>query len=1119
MSREARGVSRLGAVRWAVAWMLFVASGVAAASAVAAGPASRQTGDWSAAGAAEVQESREIDSLSVERPGDPRGGFDLESDFVSKRTGLGTLPPPADPRLLERQRVQAEIEALELRLQLLARDHSVAAAVSVLQGAQPKSSSSTRMQLRTDSGISPTDGYVYLIAEGQPIQAIWIDPQGRIDLPLAVGDVFGLLALPLGPFGAQFVGGLRAEAEGMIALRDSRRVPLITVVDDGSSYTGAYQLVVTVETSAGSLGTSRQVDRDSDGVGLWLAEGARSRLEVRLEAPYLLDSAPSLVSASDASIQIVAVRGFLLQIRMQDPDGLLQGCRFSGYASTGLVVSGEHSHLWSYAYNSERNGEQHYLLGVPRGLPVEVRTSHVGGQGYCSIEEFELPARRYFADTSLPVRIARSPSPVIQVADEDGAALPWTGAFFLETSSPWRTHYVSADFTAHTGLSAGSEYEVQLVTDDRIAPRVRVVAQSGEFPVRLNALSRADVTTRMLTPEEGWLTGVLEAYREGQLILATQIVQNSPLTLRIPSGEYEFRLIGVGGDRRLPNGAEYVGVALKPILFTRTIEPGPQVLDIDLPAPESGVRFDVSTLPGGLHATLHQGDQPVVALPIRSWYSGILTDLPVIDAVLRGAGLDGTRVQWQPEVSLPSVSFADSQGPYGRLRGRLLDASGTPLAFRYITQSSDAVVQADFHWTDAEGRFDLPKMRGARYWFSSPVWGDSLFEEVVIDDPSGDTTADIVLDRVALHDINPGASGPQLLYGTGDRAFRVVFLAEGYSGRQESFTDLNGNGVWDGWLFIDENDDGLWQETETVRAYGSIATQLVGGTDITLGNEPFVDLNGDGYPSVNDRAVFDLNARHYVRALLGSREIREGIEFDAYLLFVDSNQAGMDIEGRNGELILARDTAFGARYERTRGLLTVDYARVSTVLRENIDRWDLQVVMINQPFPMGRANSFILATGGIGVTDPNNLVAGHEFAHNPGGLDDEYSEFSAAYSGQVPRRSPNVTDEVEPAVVPWADLIEDRADLPIALPNSYGTGLYAGAYYRPGGAYRSSMSSRMSNLAVQFNEASRRGMAEAFCRAGLRLVPESPPESAAPAERVFAAGFEPTYEDYVSPCP
>lgn len=1105
--------------QWVGMWTLVVVCGLATAAEVEVEHASKEAAVWSAERAAEAQAQREIHALRAKSISDPRGHIAVESDYVSERTGLGTTPPPSDPRLIERQRLESEVEAMELKLRVLAREQSMVAAVRALQGPWPKTGSITRMRLRAEDAGSPTGGYAYVFVEGESTRIAGIDPEGRIDIPRAEGEAFGLLVMPFGPFGAQFVGGISAAADGSITLRNSRRVPLVTVVDDGSTYAGTYELQLGIDTVVGTFGIVRPVDQEGSGAGLWLAEGPRFGLIARLEAPFLVTSAPSTVGANDASIEFTAYRGFLLQVRLQDPDGLLQGCTFSGVAYTEPVLSGQDPSLDAYAYSTQQNGEYRYVLGVPRGAPISLRSSHFAGPGYCDIQEVELPARRYLVDTSVPVRVVRRPKPVVEVVDGGGASVHWTAAYFHQVMPPGPSLYVAADSLHSAGLQAGREYEVELLTPGIYAKPVRVQAQSGEFPVRLTALPLADVAVRMLNDDEGGsLTGLIEAYRDGELILAMQIGQNWPFTLRIPAGEYEFRLIGVGGERRLPEGAGHIGVALKPIVVSRTIESGPQVLDIELPAPQSGVRFDPATVPHGLHATLYQGDQPVVALPIQSWYSGIVTDLPVIDASLRGAGFDDVRVQWQPDASLPMVSLTEVQGSHGRLRGRLLDANGAPLAFRYIPQSNDAYDHFMTYWTDAEGRFDLPKQRGARFWFTTPVGGDSVAELVEIDDPTGDTTADIVLERAAMHSIDPGAVGPQLLYGTGERAFKVVFLAEGYSAQQETYTDLNGNGLWDGWLFIDENGDGLWQSNEFRQAFGNISTTPQPGTDITLGNEPFVDLNGDGYPSIDDRAVFELNARHYLRALLGSREIRQGIEFDAYVLFVASNQAGMDIEGADGELVLERDTAFGARYQRNRGLLTADYDRVNQVLRQNFERWNLQVVMINQPFRMGRANSFILATGGIGATDPNDLVAGHEFGHNPGGLADEYSEFLMASLGSMPRRSHNVTDRVDIVSVPWVDLIDDRPDVPMALPYSLGTGLYAGAYYRPGGAYRSTMNSRMRNLSVHFNEASRRGLAEGFCRAALSLEQLSTPVPAAPAERVFAAGFEPTYEDYLPPC-
>ena len=120
------------------------------------------------------------------------------------------------------------------------------------------------------------------------------------------------------------------------------------------------------------------------------------------------------------------------------------------------------------------------------------------------------------------------------------------------------------------------------------------------------------------------------------------------------------------------------------------------------------------------------------------------------------------------------------------------------------------------------------------------------------------------------------------------------------------------------------------------------------GTDITSGNEFFGDLNGDGYPNIDDFAVFVQNSKNYIRSLLGTPDIMANIEFDAYIVFLPSNQAGTDViddtgEGADVKLIDA-DTRFGNALLLARSLLSIDYTLANQTLDLHAPERDLRPV-------------------------------------------------------------------------------------------------------------------------------------------------------------------------------
>lgn len=379
----------------------------------------------------------------------------------------------------------------------------------------------------------------------------------------------------------------------------------------------------------------------------------------------------------------------------------------------------------------------------------------------------------------------------------------------------------------------------------------------------------------------------------------------------------------------------------------------------------------------------------------------------------------------------------------------------TPLRDLAVYSYDDLDTQFTSHTTDETGNFSVPITRGGTVRFFSPEGGRAIRRIERIGDSAGSRVEDCVLDELEI--APSGSAVVSWVYGNGDPTSRynLVVLGDGYTDLHETFTDLNDNGVWDGVLFVDLNGNGVWDGgLERYAIYGTaLPPQL--GHDPTVENEPFNDINNDGFPNLDDQATFDANVRALLRSLFGSDVWRETREtFNVYCIRLVSQQAGTDILDEQGHVILSRDTALGGWIESPeRGyVLRADEAIVQQYVNRYVPFADTRVVLLNQPVQIGRANSYILLRGGVTASLANHYVMSHEMGHNVGLLADEYEEFPESYEGPE-RLRPNITTFTEPDLIPWRSMISPGKQIP-SVDLTPGVGLYEGAYYRPGGIYR-----------------------------------------------------------------
>jgi hypothetical protein len=425
-------------------------------------------------------------------------------------------------------------------------------------------------------------------------------------------------------------------------------------------------------------------------------------------------------------------------------------------------------------------------------------------------------------------------------------------------------------------------------------------------------------------------------------------------------------------------------------------------------------------------------------------------------------------------------------------RGRVVDAARQPAIEAVISMYDELQNPVYTPWTDSEGRFEIAYRKGWSIEFLPPYWyarEGSVRRLYLID--GRPLPSEVVIEDI---DVTSATEGPLLrLYGDGNRLdrFNILFLADGYTDVRESYTDVNGNGVWDGYVWNDLDHDGVLSPADDNMFYGSPAHfPPVPGSVPTKDNEPFIDLNGDGILSLDDPSLFLLNARAFLRSLFGS-DVWDAHRdaFNAYALFEPSQQAGYSVISASEEKLVTRSTRYKATLKQGRNLMSIDYAAAMNRALAVLPTADLVVVLVNEPIRKGRANAtvgqpgLIVYPSGPFNTWIDQMTASHEMAHLIGSLCDEYEEYEGTYplSGTSSSRCPNVSYSSNAVDTPWLAWIATDANIPSR--NLDGSiGLYEGAAYYSSGAYRPSYTSTMRSLSPLFNAPSRAALEHAIER-------------------------------------
>jgi hypothetical protein len=504
--------------------------------------------------------------------------------------------------------------------------------------------------------------------------------------------------------------------------------------------------------------------------------------------------------------------------------------------------------------------------------------------------------------------------------------------------------------------------------------------------------------------------------------------------------------------------------------------------DAGYPTDAPQVWFDVSA-DSHDHARLQRPAWPTAALVVSA--NDMCTGRYVIRLSPGTYSISASPLGWPPgqrfdSVDVGSNGIVERAQTFARVdrtqvwQGRLIDDEGRPV-------DGTPIVLAD-GVQDAAGASTMTDASGH---FASE---NSSATVVRLDESTPPAT--VVVHQVPFSSATDG--GLLRFYGDGNRATRynILFLAAGYAGVHETFTDANGNGEWDGYVLQDLNSNGVFDSaSDQYAVHGSPSVYgLPEGASPAAYSEAFTDLNGDGVLSVDDAALFQDDARAFMRSLLGS-DVWNGHAdaFNAYALFEPSEQSGYSIVSTSGEPIVTRSTKYDATLDLSRHLLGVDREAAMHRALIALPELDLVVILVNEPIPGGRGNTTLAAPGSmvIGASDAfdpfQDATPAHEMAHFVAGLCDEYDEFAGVSPehGQAIAGCPNASFSAARADIPWASLLPANATIP-TRDLGPALGVYEGAVYYTGGAYRPSYASTMRNLSPSFNAPSRLALERAI---------------------------------------
>lgn len=236
-----------------------------------------------------------------------------------------------------------------------------------------------------------------------------------------------------------------------------------------------------------------------------------------------------------------------------------------------------------------------------------------------------------------------------------------------------------------------------------------------------------------------------------------------------------------------------------------------------------------------------------------------------------------------------------------------------------------------------------------------------------------------------------------------------------------------------------------------------VTTVINNGSDAQRIN--YVILS-DGYTS-GQLPTFITNATSISTQIFNKTPFKEYSGFfNVYAIEVPSNESGADHPGTAtdvtepvaGHPVIDVDNYFGSTFDYGnihRLLVPVNSAAVNSVVATNYPGADQVVILANSTYYGGSGGTY--ATSSLNVAAAEVTI--HEIGHSFASLADEY------WAGDIyAAEKPNMTAEVDPALVRWADWVGES-----------GVGVYVhGASGTPANWYRPHQSCEMRALSNEF---------------------------------------------------
>jgi hypothetical protein len=559
---------------------------------------------------------------------------------------------------------------------------------------------------------------------------------------------------------------------------------------------------------------------------------------------------------------------------------------------------------------------------------------------------------------------------------------------------------------------------------------------------------------------------MVRAYRDGMYVASAQAAGDGRFSFGLAAGTYSFIATPSNSNRPSPLApVELTNIVVsEPLEITFTHMPAPAEVILRLSYSRTST-YDLCQ--GVMRVEVREEQQPLMATygnPVEVIYDAgnrsyvkeirIFLEAGTYDLKVYPLGSDPfviPAIEASGDVQVVEYTIP---APY-TWTGDLRSADGTLLPNTPIRCYDDLTLRYVTHTTDQSGHFTIPMTPNGVISFASPETGRAMRHVERLGTQIGSRNEDCILDMLPEAK-DGGAVLTQIWGGTEnlEGGYNLVILGDGYTGIDESFDDLNENGVWDGVLYYDLNGNGIYDGyPEQYSVYGDALPPQI-GTDPTVDNEPFSDLNGDGFLNIDEQTTFDDNAAALTRSLLGSDAWQEHKHaLNVYRLRIISEQAGHDILDAWSAPLVQRRTALNTLvYGSGDFQMVADDGMVQQIVNRYAPFADTQIVLVNQPIAIGRPNSYIITRGGRNVQLANSYLLSHELGHKLAHLDDEYTELDAPFLGPE-RRWVNVTTASRRDQIPWYDLIDLDHEIP-SRPLTPGVGLYEGAYYHPTGTFR-----------------------------------------------------------------